>query len=191
MKAITERALKKYNLHIAGEGMSKREYINKYKDGIFKCIDECYKDLYGTVPFTDEMIDQMVDQFMLILNVKYMMTVCDENENVVAFGFCLPSIGKAVQKSGGRLTPCTLIKLLKAIKNPEIIDLAIIGVMPAYRKSGLTAIAIDMLQTMLAEGDVKYCETNLNLENNISIQAQWKYFKNVQHKRRRSYIKNL
>lgn len=191
VKAITERALKKYNLHIAGEGMSKREYINKYKDGIFKCIDECYKDLYGTVPFTDEMIDQMVDQFMLILNVKYMMTVCDENENVVAFGFCLPSIGKAVQKSGGRLTPCTLIKLLKAIKNPEIIDLAIIGVMPAYRKSGLTAIAIDMLQTMLAEGNVKYCETNLNLEDNISIQAQWKYFKNVQHKRRRSYIKNL
>jgi hypothetical protein len=191
VKAITEHALKKFNLHIAGEGLSKRAYIKKYKEGIFKCIDECYKDLYGTVPFTEEMINQMVEQFMLILNLKYIMTVCDENENVVAFGFCMPSISKAVQKSGGRLTPCALVKLLKAVRNPEIIDLALIGIMPKYRKSGLSAIAIDMLQTMLEEGNVKYCETNLNLETNANIQSQWKHFKSVQHKRRRSYIKVL
>ncbi len=188
---ITEHALKKHNLHIAGQGLTKREYIKKYKDGIFHCIDECYKDLYGTVPFTQEMIEQMVDQFMLILNLKYIMTVCDENEKVVAFGFCMPSISKAVQKSGGRLTPCTLIKLLKAVKDPEIIDLALIGILPEYRKSGLSAIGIHMIQTMLEEGNVKYCETNLNLETNANIQAQWKHFNSVQHKRRRSYIKNL
>ena len=63
----------------------------------------------------------MVSQFMLIVNRKYILAVCDENEEVVACGFCLPSISKAVQKSGGRLTPATIIKLLKAIKNPEII----------------------------------------------------------------------
>lgn len=188
---ITELALKKHKLHIAGKGLSKREYIETYKDGIFHCIDECYKDLYGTVPFTKEMIEQMVDQFMIMLNLKYIMTVCDENENVVAFGFCMPSISKAVQKSGGRLTPCTLVKLLKAVKNPEIIDLALIGILPAYRKSGLNAIGIHMIQTMLEEGGVKYCETNLNLETNANIQAQWRHFNAVQHKRRRSYIKCL
>ena len=191
VKAITEHALKKYNLHVAGEGLSKREYIKRYKDGIFKCIDECYKDLYGTVPFTKEMINQMVTQFMLILNLKYIKTVCDENENVVACGFCLPSIGEAVQKSGGRLTPCTIVKLLRAINKPKVIDLGIIGILPSYRKSGLNAIAIDMLQTMLEEDGVEYCETNLNLETNANIQAQWKYFKRVIHKRRRSYIKRL
>ena len=191
VKPIIERALKRYNLHIAGEGLKKRAYIKKYKDGIFKCIDETYKDLYGTVPFTKEMVDQMVSQFMLIVNRKYILAVCDENEEVVACGFCLPSISKAVQKSGGRLTLPTIFKILKASRKPEIVDLAIIGILPSYRKSGLSAIGIDMIQNILDEEGVQYCETNLNLENNLEIQSQWKHFNTVQHKRRRSFIKYL
>ena len=188
---LGERALLKHNLHIGGEGLSKREYINKYAKGIFECIDECYKELYGVVPFTDEMRDQMVEQFRLILNKEYIVVVCDENENVVAFGFCLPGIGKAVQKSGGKLTPACLVRLLKAIKNPESIDLALVGIMPQYRKSGLSALMLIKMQNMLKTGKIEYMETNLNLETNANIQAQWRHFDYIQHKRRRSYIKNL
>lgn len=188
---LGERALLKHNLHIGGEGLSKRAYINKYAKGIFECIDECYKELYGVVPFTDEMRDQMVEQFRLILNKEYIVVVCDENENVVAFGFCLPGIGKAVQKSGGKLTPACLLRLLKAIKNPESIDLALVGIMPQYRKSGLSALMLIKMQNMLKTGKIEYMETNLNLETNANIQAQWRHFDYIQHKRRRSYIKKL
>jgi hypothetical protein len=188
---LGERALLKHNLHIGGEGLSKRAYINKYAKGIFECIDECYKELYGVVPFTDEMRDQMVEQFRLILNKEYIVVVCDENEKVVAFGFCLPGIGKAVQKSGGKLTPACLVRLLKAIKNPESIDLALVGIMPQYRKSGLSALMLIKMQNMLKTGKIEYMETNLNLETNANIQAQWRHFDYIQHKRRRSYIKKL
>lgn len=188
---LGERALLKHNLHIGGEGLSKRAYINKYAKGIFECIDECYKELYGVVPFTDEMRDQMVEQFRLILNKEYIVVVCDENENVVAFGFCLPGIGKAVQKSGGKLTPACLVRLLKAIKNPVSIDLALVGIMPQYRKSGLSALMLIKMQNMLKTGKIEYMETNLNLETNANIQAQWRHFDYIQHKRRRSYIKKL
>ena len=34
-------------------------------------------------------------------------------------------------------------------------------------------------------------ETNLNLETNSNILNQWKSFKAVQHKRRRSYVKAI
>ena len=188
---LATRSLQKYNLHIAGENLSKRAFIKKYARGIFECIDECYKDLYGVVPFTDEMRDSMVSQFMLVLNKRYIMAVCDENEKVVAFGFCLPAIGKAVQKSGGRLTPGCLIRLLKAIKNPDTIDLALVGILPQYRKAGISAFMFKALQDMLASPGVEYLETNLNLETNTSIQAMWKRFESIQHKRRRSYIKLL
>ncbi|MBQ8428871.1 MAG: hypothetical protein IJX30_02120 [Clostridia bacterium] len=191
LKKIFERSLQKYNLHIAGEKLNKRQFIKKYADGIFACIDECYKDLYGVVPFTPEMMKQMVDQFMLVINRKFIVAVCDENEKVVAFGFCIPGIGKAVQKSGGRLTIPTLFRLLRAINNPTSVDLALVGVLPQYRNSGLTAFAITMLQDILASGRVEYLETNLNLETNGNIQAQWKHFNNIQHKRRRSYIKKF
>lgn len=191
LRKFINRALERNNLHVAGENMGKRAFIKKYAPGIFRCIDECYKDLYGTVPFTKEMMKQMVDQFMLVINRKYIMAVCDENEEVIAFGFCLPGIGKAVQKSGGKLTPACLVKLLKAVKNPESIDLALVGIMPRYRKSGLSAFAMTFLQDMLSDKHVQYLETNLNLETNANIQTQWKHFDSIQHKRRRSYIKSL
>lgn len=191
LKKIFDRSLQKYNLHMAGEKLNKRQFIKKYADGIFACIDECYKDLYGVVPFTPEMMKQMVDQFMLVINRKFIVAVCDENEKVVAFGFCIPGIGKAVQKSGGKLTLPTIFKLLRAINNPTSVDLALVGVLPQYRNSGLTAFAITMLQDILSSGRVEYLETNLNLETNGNIQAQWKHFNSIQHKRRRSYIKKF
>jgi hypothetical protein len=191
MTRILERTLQKSNLHVADKSIGKKAYINKYKEGIFRCLDECYKDLYGTVPFTPEMQKQMIDQFTLILNLKYIAVVCDENEDVVAFGLCLPGIGKAVQKSGGRLTIPCLLRLLKTIKKPESLDFALVGIMPKYRNSGLSVFMITILQEMFKNPNLKYMETNLNLETNYNIQMVWKHFDHVQHKRRRSYIKKL
>ena len=188
---LAERALKKYNLRMVSDELSKPKFLKKYAASVFECIDECYKDLYGTVPFTPEMIAQMVDQFMLLLDMRYMMAVADENDRVVAFGFCLPGIGKALQKSGGKMTLGCIFRLMKALKNPTSIDLGIVGVLPEFRKSGLTAFIMIKLQKMLESGSIEYLETNLNLEHNVNIQAQWKHFKSIQHKRRRSYIKKL
>lgn len=191
LEKFGKRALEKYNLHRVGDGMSKRAFINKYKDGMFYVLDECYKDLYGTVPFTEEMKKQLLDQFMLLLNKDYLMAVCNEKEEVVAFGVCIPGFGRALQKSGGRLTPAGIVRLLKEVKHPKSIDLALIGIMPEYRKSGLTALVITELNNMLNKPGIEYLETNLNLETNTQIQATWKHFDNIQHKRRRGYKKSL
>ncbi|MBE5745067.1 MAG: N-acetyltransferase [Clostridiales bacterium] len=191
LDALLYRSFEKYNLHIGGEKMRKGAFIKKYADGIFACIDECYKDLYGTVPFTKEMAEQMVAQFKLVVNKRFICVMCDENEKVVAFGLCLPGIGKAVQKSGGRLTPGCLIRLLKAIRKPKVIDMALVGILPEYRKAGLTAGMLSILGGMVDEKGVEYMETNLNLEDNVAIQATWKRFDHIQHKRRRCYKKTL
>ena len=133
----------------------------------------------------------MIEQFVLILNRKYIAAICDENEKVVACGFCIPGIGEAVQKTGGKLTPGCLLRLLKESRNPKTIDLAIVGILPQYRKSGLSVFMLTMLNDMMKDGKVEYLETNLNLEENVGIQAVWKHFDHIQHKRRRSYIKKL
>lgn len=191
VRALFDRAMTKYNLHIAGETLGKAAFIKKYQKGIFECIDECYKELYGVVPYTPEMQKQMVDQFMLILNRKFIMAVCDENEKVVAFGLCIPGIGKALQKTGGKLTPACLVRLLKAARSPETIDLGLVGILPKYRKSGLSVFILTVLEEMFADPKVQYMETNLNLESNANIQAVWKHFDSIQHKRRRSYKKEF
>ena len=190
-RKILNHTLEKHNLHFGDQSLGKRKYIQKYKDGIFHCLDECYKDLYGTVPFTPEMQKQIIDQFILFIDPKYIATVCDENDEVVAFGLCLPALGEALQKSGGKLTPACLIRLVKALRKPKAIDFALVGVMPKYRMSGLTTFMITVLQDLFTDPNIEYMETNLNLEDNTSILGMWKRFEHIQHKRRRSYIKKF
>lgn len=192
LKKVADRALELSKLHIVDpDSMSKKDYINKYKDGVFECIDRCYSHLYGTVPFTESMKDQIIDQFMLVINKKYLVIICDENERVVSFALCFPGFGKALQKSGGRLTPFAIARLLHAVNNPKVIDLGLVAVLPEYQSAGINAVMLQKMNEYLESGDIEYFETNLNLETNVQVMAQWKYFDSEQHKRRRSYIKKL
>lgn len=191
LERLGQKALKAYNLHLVGEGMPMGKFIKKYASGIFEVIDQCYGELYGTVPFSREMMEQMITQFKLILDERYFTTICDENEKVVACGFCLPGIGKAVQKSNGKLTLPTIFRILKAVKKPESVDMAIVGILPEYRNSYVSAFVIKKLIEISEMPTVKYLETNLNLEYNHQIMSLWKRFDHIQHKKRRCYIKKF
>jgi GNAT superfamily N-acetyltransferase len=189
---VAERALELSKLHIVdSDKMSKKEYIERYKDGVFECIDLCYRHLYGTVPFTEEMKKQIIDQFMLVINKRYLIVICDEQDKVVSFALCIPGFGEALQKSGGKLTPAALIKMLGVIRKPKVVDLALVAILPEYQSAGVNAVMLNKMTEYLESGEIDHFETNLNLETNVQVMAQWKYFDSEQHKRRRSYIKKL
>lgn len=189
---VAERALELSKLHVVdSDQMSKKEYIDRYKDGVFDCIDLCYRHLYGTVPFTESMKAQLIDQFMLVINKKYLIVICDENDRVVSFALCIPSFGEALQKSGGRLTPAALIKLISAVKYPKVVDLALVAILPEYQSAGINAVMLQKMTEYLESGEIEHFETNLNLETNTQVMAQWKYFDAEQHKKRRSYLKTI
>lgn len=190
VEKIADKVLKRYNLKIATD-KNKRRFIERYKKGIFEVIDEAYGDLHGVVPYTDKLRDQIINQFKMFISLKYIVTIVNEKDEVVAFGFGIPSLSKAVQKSKGRLTPFGIIRLLHAVKHPKILDFALIGIRKNYLNKGLPAIVLNYIMKKLPEFGIEHCETNLNLEYNIPIQNQWKNFDHVQHKRRRCYIKYL
>lgn len=191
LERVALRALELSRLHIADTNIPKKDYINKYKEGCFEVLDECYSKLYGTVPISEEEKAEIVGQFMLILNNRYLPVILDENERVVAFGLCFPSIGKAIRKSGGRLNPIALIKLLRVVARPTTVDLGLIAVLPEYQSAGINAVLLNGMVDMLTSGDVRSLETNLNLETNTAVISQWKHFTARQHKRRRAYVKNI
>ena len=191
LSRVAKRTLELHKLHVADTNMSKKQYIAKYRDGFFDCLDVCYRDLYGTVPISKETQNEMIDQFMLIVNKEFLVFICDESDRVIGFGLCFPGIGDALKKSGGRMTPGALWRVLRAVKRPEVIDLGLVAIRPEYQNAGINAVIIDGMLEMLSRGVVKKCETNLNLETNLAVQAQWKYFNARQHKRRRSYIKTI
>ena len=187
---MTLKVLERYNLRF-GTAKNVKDFIRKYADGFFDLLDEAYSKLYGTVPFTEGMKKMLIDNFKLIINLRYVTVILDENDKVVCMGLCFPSIARAVQKSKGKLTPAGLIRLMWAIKRPKVVDLGLVGVDPKYINKGVSSAIFARLRKLLAEGRIQYAETNLTLETNFGIQNQWKRFETCQHKRRRSYVKAI
>ena len=189
---VAARSLEINKLHIAEtKGISNSKYIKKYMNDAFVCVDECYSKLYGTVPINPKQRNEIIEQFGLIIKKDCFICICDENERVVAFGLGCPAIGDALKKSGGRLTLPALIRLLKILRKPKCYDLALIAILPEYQNSGLNAAIINIMVEKLCSGEVEKCETNLNLETNTAVMAQWKHFTARQHKRRRAYRKSI
>ena len=186
---VTEKLMARYNLHF-GPAKNVNDFINRYADPLFELIDKSYDKLYGTVPFTDGMKKLMIDNFRLIIDLDHVAVLLDENDNLVCLGVCFPSIAKAVQPSRGHLTPAALVRLI-SIGAPIGLCLGLIGIDPLWANRGISVAISAALEKMLREDGVEYAETNLNLEDNYAIQNQWKRFKAVQHKRRRSFVKVL
>lgn len=190
LKRMSELIMKRYKLHF-DYSKNTKQFLKNYADDFFEILDITYNDIYGTVPMTDRMKKMMISNFKLMIDPRFVAVILDENGKAVCFGLCLPSIAKAVQKSGGRLTLPTIFKLLRAIKHPRILDLALIGVLPEYAKKGVSSVLLYEMTNILRREKIEYAETNLNLENNLDIRNMWKNFDSVEHKRRRCYVKPI
>lgn len=190
LRKMSDFVAKRYNLHF-GTARNTREFVKKYVDGIFELVDKSYDMLYATVPFTDKMKKMMVDNFNLIIDMKYVAVILDENDKMVCFGICFPSLAGVFKKSGGRITPGALLRLWKALKRPKVIDCGLIGVDPEYLNRGISVMISSALIDMLSSDGIEYAETNVNLEDNWAIQNQWKRFRREILRRRRAYVKTL
>ena len=62
---------------------------------------------------------------------------------------------------------------------------------PDYQNKGVTAILFNDLQTMFNRRGITEVETNPELIENKSIQAFWKNYKNILHKKRCTYKKDI
>ena len=189
-KKTAQLLMKRYNLRY-GTAKNTKEFLKKYADGFFEILDKSYAGLYGTVPFTDSMKKMLIENFKLVINIKHVCVVVDENDKVICMGLCFPSLAQALQKSSGHLTPAALIRVLKAIKHPEIIDFGLIGVDPEYENRGVSILIFAKLIDTIINEKIEHAETNLNLEDNYNIRNLWKRFGSVEHKRRRSYMKEI
>ena len=133
----------------------------------------------------------MLNNFKLVIDLRFITAIVDENDKIVAFGVVFPSMAKAVQKSGGKLTPACLTKILHDIKNPGIVEMALIGVLDEYKNKGVATALVSVFSERMQRYGIEYAETNLMLEHNSPIQNLWKHFNTVQHKRRRCFIKKF
>jgi N-acetylglutamate synthase-like GNAT family acetyltransferase len=184
-----ELTLKRFNLHKL-ELKKKKDLLN-YTRELFDLIDSEYSHLYGTVPLSDKQKQAYIDQYFGFVSPDLVPIILDENNKMVAFAIVMPSFSKALQKSQGKIFPVGWIHFLTALKTNTLGDLYLIAVRSDYRGKGINAAIMHSVNVALNKHGITRVETNANLEDNINVQAQWKYFEHRQHKRRRCFIKHL
>lgn len=187
-KLVEER----YKLHM--RKVNKRE-VRKLGIGykIFDLVNESYSKLYNFTILPKKVVDSYISFYLGILNLDFLTLVEDENNNIVGFGLCMPSITRAIQKCKGRMFPFGWFHILRSMyfKFEENVELLLIAVTPEYRKRGVNALIFaDIIKRASAAG-FKYAETNAELETNLDMQSQWGDFEKEQTKRRRIYKKSI
>lgn len=186
---------KRYNLHVKKITKKDVKHGTIVYD-IFRLINETYKDLYGYVELTERQIDDYVKSYLPMLDLNLVTLVVDGNKDdkLIGVGVTMPSMARAMQKCHrGRLFPFGWWHLLRALKfhKTEGVDLLLIGFLPEYRTKGANALLFADLIPRYIDYGFKWGETNVEMEDNSSVQSQWGNLEHINHKRRRCYRKQI
>ena len=191
MARIADIVRKKYNLRVLKYTSGKKIKAD-YGQELFNLINEAYDRLYGYSPLSPKQIDYYIDMYLGILKLEYVPVIVDEAGKLVGVGITMPSLSRALQKSRGRLFPTGWFHLLRALRgHNDTVDLMLVAVAPEYQNKGVNALLFADLIPVYIKNGVKFAESNLELEDNANVQAQWQYFEHRQHRRRRAYRKQL
>lgn len=196
VKEIPDKALKlneliKQRNKLSVISFNTKEELLPYGPKIFKVLNNAFSELFAVSAFDDDMIQYFVDRYIKLLNTKLVKVVENEQKETIAFIISIPSLSEAFQKVRGKLFPFGFIHILKALKNPKVADLMLVGVEPSYQSKGVSAILITELQKVFLEQGVQYVETTGIFENNHEAINHWKSYEHIQHKRKRCFKKPL
>ncbi|HWI91273.1 MAG TPA: hypothetical protein VNT20_08350 [Flavisolibacter sp.] len=180
---------KRYDLKIIRT--KKPKDLLPYAEEIFELINSTYEELYGVVPLTKKQTAYYAKQYLSFLRTDFICMIADKNDKIISVGISMPSLSAALQKSKGKLFPFGFIHLLKALKKNDAVDMLIVGIRKDFQNKGVNAILINEMGKAYISSNIKWAETNPELEDNTKVQSLWQYFDAVQHKRRRCYIKYL
>ena len=192
-RRISEMVMKRYNLRIKKYTSSKK-IREEYGTAIFELINEAFAPLYGYSALSPRQIKQYIDMYLPIVDLRMITLIVDENDQLVGAGLSMPSLSRALQKAKGKLFPFGwyhLAKVLYLHKYGDCLDLLLVGVKPEYQNKGVNALLFYDLIPSYAKLGFKYAESNVELETNDKVQAQWSYFNHEVHKRRRAFVKEI
>ena len=189
MSRIANGVMKKFGFHKVA--VKRRSEYKPYIRKAFELVNSAYAPLYGVVELDQGQINKYADKFIPLINPDYCCLIVNDDDDLVAFGVCAPSMAEAMRKCGGHLFPLGWIDVLKALKKNDTIDMFLIAVRPDLQGTGVNAVVMDhMMQSCMRNG-IKGAETGPQLELNTKVTSQWKMFDLTPHKRRRCYKKSL
>ena len=116
----------------------------------------------------------MVQTFAVLLNQRYFSVIMNKDNKMVAFGVGLPYVGDALRKAHGNLY-LAIPGMLKVIRNPRKVEMALIGVDPDFRNSGAHALMFATFSTNCEKEKIQDVVVDPILTTNTAMNnsVQW------------------
>jgi GNAT superfamily N-acetyltransferase len=122
--------------------------LDDFNNEIVRCMqvyNQMWETMWGSVRMTPEEFHHMAVQLKQSA-VPELMLLAEVAGQPVGFCVTLPDLNEAIRPTGGRLTtwglPIGLVKLLRGMKRIKTARMAVLGVLPGYRKRGIAELLI-------------------------------------------------
>lgn len=156
MARLAERIQQRRGLHIrrfrskADVRAAVSEIVNTYND--------VFTENWEYVPVTPEEAQSVADQMLQITRPEMVKLIVNDRDQIVGFLLAFTNIGRALQRSHGRLFPFGWLDLLRELRRSNYVDVNGMGILEEYRGLGGNVIMYNELYKSLANGQFEHAD---------------------------------
>lgn len=152
---------------------TKTRELKPYIVPVFELINRTYTGLYGFTPLDEKEMHELADRYLPILDPRFLKVVVDESDHLIAFMLGMPNMTKGIQRARGYLFPIGFVFILHAAKTARQLDLLLGAIDEPYRGRGLDILMGWQMIESARKAGIETFETNLVLETNTSMRAEY------------------
>jgi GNAT superfamily N-acetyltransferase len=133
-----------------------------------RLYNAAWEENWGFVPMTDAEFRYAARELRSVLDPRVVL-IAEKQGEPVAFSLSLPDYTGVLKKMRGRLFPFGFLHLLAGRRNIHRVRVVMLGVLPAFRRSGIDALLYyETFRRGVARGYVS-CEMSWVLEDNAAM----------------------
>jgi hypothetical protein len=171
-------------------GLTKKGMLG-YADPFWEALEAAFAHLYGVTPLTAEQKRYYAEKYFGYIDPRFVQLALGADGRLRGFFLGLPSLSRGFQRARGRLFPLGFLHILMGFRRFDTLDFYFAGVHPeANPQRVLPLMILGMWESVKAQ-NVRFIETNRELETNTSIVSIWSRFDVVSRRRSRIYRKEL
>ena len=172
------------------EGLSKST-VRRFAGQFWEVLEASFAHLYGVTPLTEEQKAFYQKKYFGFIDPRFLQLVVDGSGRLQGFFLGLPSLSRAFQRAGGRLFPLGFYHILRAFKRFDSVDFYFAGVHPQANPKKILPLMITGMWKAVKGSNVRFIETNRELETNTAIVNVWSRYGVLNRRRSRIYRKPL
>ena len=172
------------------EGLTKAG-VRQYAGQVWEVLEASFAHLYGVTPLTEAQKAFYQKKYFGFIDPRFLQLVVDGSGRLQGFFLGLPSLSRAFQRARGRLFPLGFYHILRAFKRFDSLDFYFAGVHPQANPKKTLPLMILGMWKAVKETNVRFIETNRELETNTAIVNVWSRWGVLNRRRSRIYRKPL